>query len=215
MQITLKQGYELAAKALAEAAKLRVEPELTISIYETAAVDDLVTDAARKVDTDIDKIAWLIACAYELRRLVGEANAKAGVTDLLAERARIEAIDKRLTGILVQFDKSRENNSAEPNAIAAERKIANARQVAEGNATGSGRSSYYDRREDRVSVRVISDAQIDRLRARLAELRLDKADNFAQITKRNLETKINVTADLLITLREHRLVRADDRAGRD
>ncbi|CAM6055316.1 unnamed protein product [Sphagnum tenellum] len=205
MQITLKKASELQRMAIEAAGKIEVKGTVMVPFYSKGEPEEFVPVAyAHGTENFAIAVAdtlELLAVGYEIRRLLGVANASqehgSSINDLLAERAMIEASEKRLQALL----QVAESAISEPDCDEVVARIHQQRKTIE---KGGAEIRYGIDRN--IEMRVVDEYQRRDLRNRLANLRFRKSELTDILAGRNLNTKITLTEDIVVTLRGHKII---------
>jgi len=199
MQITLKKADELQRVAMEAANRLDPQVEVSVSAFTKAEPSVFVADAARagyvKFVKQHKDIQALLNAAYDIRQWRDEQNSKK-INALLNRRALLEALEKRLSHLIDRVESSILHEDAVDETVG---RIERVRAAA---PTGS--YSGYD--NGRLTLSVVSNTDLEALRAELAMLRAKKSDLTDQIAGLNLNTKITLSETVVNTLRAHNLI---------
>jgi hypothetical protein len=107
MQFNLKRATDLSRAALAAADEINVDGAIPLAVHVND-VHGALAEGRASFERSVSELEALISAHFTLRSLIGTANAKAGVSELLARAARLEMLEKRLTGILSALGKRNE-----------------------------------------------------------------------------------------------------------
>jgi hypothetical protein len=194
MDVTLKRAADLARAALEAANDIRIEPQVSISIH-TADTAAAAERARRAFDEGLSRFEALVTAHYVIRALIGAANARTGLDDLLTRRARLDALDRKLAGLA---EKARADRDAAGELAIAEAHAASLRQrLAAGHDVFGG---------EHVSLSVVDAARAERLAARRATIRRERSELADAVAGINLSTRVALDAATVATLREARIV---------
>ncbi|MBR0673834.1 hypothetical protein [Neoroseomonas soli] len=162
--ITLKRAADIARAALdaANAIPLAAQVNLSIHVPDVAAA---ATQATRAFDEGLADYEALLQAHFAIRALIGAANARSGLDDLLARRANLEALEKKLAGIADKVGTARD--TAE-NLAVANAGVASAKQ-----RVAAGHDLY---RGEEVVLPLVDRDRAERIAARRAEVRRERAD---------------------------------------
>ena len=206
MFITLKKANELQRHALEMVGKIDPKVTVEVSSYSKGDPESFVPQmfhaASTKWAQAIKDTRALLAAAYQIRRLLGIANADAegsefSINDLLAQRAMVEAEEKRLSALLA----SAEHGLRESDIDRTVSQITQQRKALE-----RGTEMRYSLMTDHVDLCVVTQVQIDALKETIARLRHDKSALTDIISGRNLNTTFKVPEDVEETLRYHKII---------
>lgn len=195
MEVTLKRGAELARAALEAAGKVPVRPVLSASIYTQTDLRLLVNDGAKKLNDALNDVTSLLNGHFAIRAQIGQANAEAGINGLMADRARIEAIEKKMAAALALC----ETNNGETDLAVLRIRIAAQIKQAE---TGTGYSCH----EGEFAVSVVSPETLETLRDSVAGLRRSRSAIQDHLAALNLRHRITLSPETLAVLTKFNLV---------
>lgn len=193
MEVTLKRAADLARAALDAANEFNLEPKASISIH---APDPVATAerATQAFDDAMEKFEALLAAHYAIRGQIGAANAQSGLDDLLTRRARLEAIEKRLTVVTDKAGKGQD--AAETLAIMVSDITMSKQRVA------SGHDLYGS---ETVSLPLVDTLRYERIAERKGALRRERADIADAVAAINLNTRIVLDPMTVATLKAARI----------
>lgn len=105
MQVTLKKAAELSRAAINASKTIEFKKAFSISAF--ISMDDFdigqIVGTGQLALTDaVSRSLALVDAGYEIRALIGDANAKAGVSGLLTKTAAIDETIQRLTLIVTE-----------------------------------------------------------------------------------------------------------------
>ena len=188
MQFNLKRATDLSRAALAAADEINVDGAIPLAVH----VDDVhgaLAEGRASFERSVSELEALISTHFTLRSLIGIANAKAGVSELLARAARLEMLEKRLTGMLAALSKRHESGaSADVQAV----RVAAARhRYDEGK----------DYADDVIHLSVVDMPMRKAFVQRRASLRAERAALLERVAALNIMEKIEIDTDTEATLR--------------
>ena len=192
MKVTLRKASALQSSIqdAIKAVEVTVKAELN-EFEDTAEV--LAKANANTINSD-NRRASLTACLYDIRSLVGSANAMNGINDRLAKAAYI---DKRLGQLatLVQAD------AVQDSMVVINGKI---EKLKAEKGENSRRSIYgYS---DTVSTGVLTQEQISGFKAQVLDLKKSKQRINDEILELNVRTEIDLPTEVEIVLNQEGLI---------
>lgn len=192
MKVTLRKASALQSgiQDAIKAVEVTVKAELN-EFEDTAEV--LAKANANTINSD-NRRASLTACLYDIRSLVGSANAMNGINDRLAKAAYI---DKRLGQLatLVQAD------AVQDSMVVINGKV---EKLKAEKGENSRRSIYgYS---DTVSTGVLTQEQISGFKAQVLDLKKSKQRINDEILELNVRTEIELPTEVEIVLNQEGLI---------
>jgi hypothetical protein len=192
MKVTLRKASALQSgiQDAIKAVEVTVKAELN-EFEDTAEV--LAKANANTINSD-NRRASLTACLYDIRSLVGSANAMNGINDRLAKAAYI---DKRLGQLatLVQAD------AVQDSMVVINGKV---EKLKAEKGENSRRSLYgYS---DTVSTGVLTQEQISGFKAQVLDLKKSKQRINDEILELNVRTEIELPTEVEIVLNQEGLI---------
>lgn len=211
MELSLRRASDVARRALEAANALEAGTEFTLSVFSDADVERAVSARREAVWDAVDRAAALYGAAYRLRAAIGRANAERGVSDLLAENARDEAVAKKLDALLALDETAgllgRVGHDAEPDLAALERKRLSLRQAHEaGSAPSVSAGGFRRALEDSLALSVVDEAFRRAVRDRAARLRRARSERSDLLAARNGGSFVAVPDADAAVFREHGLI---------
>lgn len=185
MKINLRKANALSKALLDEARKLPLNTVVGVSIYNTENFAQGVEQVGVKMRQNLADAQALLAAGYKLRGLMGAAFQSSGISDLLTEKALLDAREKLVGKVLErdhQFQSASEISLALPRLTALKEAQANATSRAYG-AT------------DALNVRV-PDATFEGLDDELRVIRRRKAEISDELLGLNTSTTVDVPSDI-------------------
>lgn len=190
MNITLRKANAVQ-NSINDVVK-NIKIDLTIEINEFQDVEATITKANNSLIDNDGRRQKLTMALYNIRALVGTANAASGIDTALAKAA---FIDKRI----IQLEQ-----------------LAGATEITEidvikgklekiKNDKGEGRRSLYGY-NDTVSTSVLSKAQIDQAKAEVLNLKKQKQKLNDEVLELNIKTEIPLSDDVVATLQAEGLL---------
>jgi uncharacterized protein YdcH (DUF465 family) len=191
MNITLRKANAVQNSINETVKNIRVE--LTVEINEFQNVEDTLSKANNELIANDGRRQNLIMALYNIRALVGTANAASGIDTALAKAA---FIDKRI-GQLEQLANAAEITSLEV--------IKGKLEKIRNDKSETARSRIYGY-SDTVSTSVLSKEQIAQAKTEILNLKKQKQKLNDEILELNIKTEIPLGDDTLATLRAEGLI---------
>jgi hypothetical protein len=191
MNITLRKANAVQ-NSINDAVK-NIRVDLTIEINEFQNVEDTLSKANNELIANDGRRQNLIMALYNIRALVGTANAASGIDTALAKAA---FIDKRI-GQLEQLANAAEITSLEV--------IKGKLEKIRNDKSETARSRIYGY-SDTVSTSVLSKEQIAQAKTEILNLKKQKQKLNDEILELNIKTEIPLGDDTLATLRAEGLI---------
>ena len=163
-----------------------------IDINEFQNVADVLQTANNTLFENDTRRQKLLLALYNIRGLVGAANAQSGIDMKLATAA---FVDKRVGQL-------EELASAKPVTDLA---VINGKLDKIRNRKDDARSSLYGR-DEVVTTSVISEAQLDQIRGEIKNLKKQKQKLNDEVLELNIKTEIPLTEDVENTLKAEGLI---------
>lgn len=191
MHITLRKAASLQLALQEAARKIALKDQISISQYQdhTAvleqAVNDLRANVARKLGIN--------TAVYEIRKLVSQANSRAGIDTRLGELASVTQSISILESLVA-------HGVREEDVVIAG-KLNKLR-----SAPVDSRSSLYGMSSESVEAYVMPKEDHENYRALLAGLKRDKQRLQDQLLELNVSTTINLPKEVVDVLETERLV---------
>ncbi len=185
MNITLRKANAVQ-NSINDAVK-NIRVELTVEINEFQNVEDTLGKANNELIANDGRRQNLIMALYNIRALVGTANAASGIDTALAKAA---FIDKRI-GQLEQLANASEITSLEV--------IKGKLEKIRNDKSESARSRIYGY-SDTVSTSVLSKEQIAQAKTEILNLKKQKQKLNDEILELNIKTEIPLSDDTVATL---------------
>jgi len=195
MEVTLKKAAELSRAAGEAAEKVRIDATQKHSIYAASNPDVPALRAA--LAGRIDSAMALLQAKYVIRGLIGEANARSGISAALTEREMVDAQTKRLSAIADQFDTARDSTSTPDIAFTEASWMRDRLQRAE-------KVSHYV--ETDVSFRVADEDMEATVKARVQRLKRTRSDITDRVAGINLNTRVTLPPSVVSTLKTNGLI---------
>jgi len=191
MNLTLRKANAVQA-GINDAIK-SIKIEATLELNEFQDVQTALVKANETLFANDSRRQRLLLALYNIRGLVGTANAQSGVDMKLATAA---FIDKRI-GQLEELSKL----TAVTDIAVINGKL---EKIRNDKGEGTRRSIYgYG---DTVSTTVVSQEQIDQVKTEIKNLKKQKQKLNDEILELNIKTEIPLSEDVVKTLQEEGLV---------
>ena len=191
MNITLRKANAVQ-NSINETVK-NIKVELTIEINEFQNVEDTLSKANNELIANDGRRQNLTMALYNIRALVGTANAASGIDTALAKAA---FIDKRI-GQLEQLANGTEITSLEV--------IKGKLEKIKNDKGENSRRSIYGY-SDTVSTGVLSKEQIAQAKTEILNLKKQKQKLNDEILEINIKTEIPLGDDVVATLQAEGLL---------
>ncbi len=189
MNITLRKANALQ-NSINDAVKT-IKVDLTVQINEFQNVEDALAKANSTMVENDGRRQKLTMALYNIRALIGTANAASGISTSLAKAA---FIDKRI-GQLEELAKAQEMTSLE---------VIKGKLEKIKNGKDERRSIYgYG---DTVDTSVLSKEQIAQAKAEVLNLKKQKQKLNDEILELNIKTEIPLSDDTVATLQAENLL---------
>jgi len=192
MKVTLRKASALQSSIQDAIKAVEVTVKVDLNEFEDTA-EVLAKANANTINSDIRR-ASLTACLYDIRSLVGSANAMNGINDRLAKAAYI---DKRLGQLatLVQAD------ALQDSMIVINGKV---EKLKAEKGENSRRSIYgYS---DTVSTGVLTQEQISGFKAQVLDLKKSKQTLNDEILELNVRTEVELPTEVELVLNQEGLI---------
>ena len=191
MNITLRKANAVQ-HSITEAIK-NIKIDLTVEINEFQTVEDVITKANSTLVENDGRRQKLTMALYNIRALVGTANAASGIDTALAKAA---FIDKRI-GQLEELAKATE--------ITALDVIKGKLDKIRNDKSESTRSRIYGY-SDTVTTGVLGLEQIAQAKAEVLSLKKQKQKINDEVLELNIKTEIPLTEDVVAVLQAEALI---------
>ena len=191
MNITLRKASAIQ-NSINDAVK-SIKVELTVELNEFVNVESALAKANSDLVANDGRRQRLTMALYNIRALVGTANAQSGIDTNLAKAA---FIDKRI-GQLEQLASATEITDLDV--------IKGKLEKIKNDKGETSRRSIYGY-SDTVSTSVLSKAQIDQAKAVILNLKKQKQKLNDEILELNIKTEIPLSEDVVATLQAEGLI---------
>jgi hypothetical protein len=190
MNITLRKANAIQ-NSINDVVK-NIKIDLTVELNEFQNIEETITKANSSLIENDGRRQKLIMALYNIRALVGTANAASGIDTALAKAA---FIDKRI-GQLEQLTAAVEITELE---------VIKGKLEKIKNDKGESRRSIYGY-NDTVSTGVLSKEQIAQAKAEVLNLKKQKQKLNDEILELNIKTEIPLADDTVATLQAEGLL---------
>ena len=190
MNITLRKANALQ-NSIQDVIK-NIKVDLTVEINEFQNVEDVLAKANAAMVENDNRRQRLTMALYNIRALIGTANAASGISTTLAKAA---FIDKRI----VQLDELAK--AAEITAL----DVVKGKLDKIKNDKGESRRSLYGY-NDTVSTSVVTKEQIDQAKSEVLNLKKQKQKLNDEILELNIKTEIPLSDETVATLQAEKLL---------
>lgn len=191
MKITLRKASALQ-NAIQEHIRA-IDVKLKIELNEFQNAETVLDSATAEAIANDQRRANLTACLYDIRSLVGSANAVSGINDRLAKAAYVDKRLGQLAG-LTAADVLREDATV---VVGKLDKIKNDK--------GEGRRSIYGY-HDTVTTGVLTPEQVAQYKAQILELKKSKQKINDEVLELNVRTEIDIPSEVELVLNQEGLV---------
>ena len=206
--ITIKKGLDLIHSILESANKIKFNQIARVSVYGNNDPEASLIEAGEKIVSGVHDVIQLIGTHYNIKRSIGLANDQLGITILIRERVKYEALEKRLAAIVKDFSDSGSDSMysrmsgpamsiSDMAAIRDRIKLSRDRILTKDQVSSS---------EESFSVNVVSDKFRDELENELYSVRRQKATCIDQIALLNVNNKIVISDADVRVLQKHKLL---------
>jgi len=190
MELTLRKANALQ-NSINEAIKsIEIKTEVSINEFQTS--HDEIETAIHGFRSAIVRRQALIDALYEVRKSVGQANARSGINDRLSDVARLEKV--------IQFYQGLASNRSMQNLS-----VINGRLEKIRNRKEESRASLYGRDEE-VITSVLTVEDINDFKMIVAKNKKDKQKLQDEILELNVKTSITLSLAAIDALRAENLL---------
>ena len=181
MQVNLRKANAIQAEIRKAISAVKLDANVAVTEY-TADIPAALQAAQTSFLNAIKRKEALNKVLFNIRTLVGQANAKAGISDVLAEVQRVDAVltivgtianateAKPLSEIQARIDKMKANTSTD------------------------ARTAIYGERYNTVETSVISSDEIAIAKVKMKELKREKQAHQDKLLSLNVGTNITLDA---------------------
>ena len=191
MNISLRKASALQA-AINDAIK-SIKIDVTVELNEFQNVETELTKANNTLFANDARRQKLLLALYNIRALVGTANAQSGIDSKLATAA---FVDKRV-GQLEELGAA---------AVVTDLAVINGKlEKIRSDKSETARSRIYGY-SDTVSTSVVGQEQIDQIKAEIKNLKKQKQKLNDEILELNIKTEVPLSDDVVATLQAEGLI---------
>ena len=191
MNLTLRKANAVQASINDAIKNIKIETSVDINEFQTVEV--VLKTANTTLFTNDSRRQRLLLALYNIRGLVGTANAQSGIDLKLATAA---FIDKRLAQL---------NELAGVTPVTDLVVIKGKLEKIKNDKGENSRRSIYGF-SDTVSTTVIDDGQLDQIKNEVLNLKKQKQKINDEILELNIKTEIPLSEDVVKTLQEEGLI---------
>jgi len=191
MNLTLRKANAVQASINDAIKNIKIETSVEINEFQTVEV--VLKTANTTLFTNDSRRQRLLLSLYNIRGLVGTANAQSGIDLKLATAA---FIDKRLAQL---------NELAGVTPVTDLVVIKGKLEKIKNDKGENSRRSIYGF-SDTVSTTVIDDGQLDQIKNEVLNLKKQKQKINDEILELNIKTEIPLSEDVVKTLQEEGLI---------
>lgn len=192
MQINLRKANAIQAEVRRAISQVVAKDNVTVTEF-TADVEGVISKAALEFRQAVEKKEALNKALFQIRAAVGRANVESGINDTLAE---MQLLDARISV-----------KTAFVNApLRKEISEINARIVKMKQAPSNDRSVLYGDRYNNVDTGVVSESDVNAVKAELKMLKRDRQGLNDKLLQLNVNTLIQLTDATKLTLQEEGLI---------
>ena len=192
MKVTLRKASALQSSIQDAIKAVEVVVKAELNEFENTA-EVLARANANTIKND-NRRASLTACLYDIRSLVGSANAMSGINDRLAKAAYIDKRLGQLAG-LVSAD------ALQDSMLVINGKV----EKLKAEKGESSRRSLYGY-SDTVSTGVLTQEQVSAFKAQVLDLKKAKQKLNDEILELNVRTEIDLPSEVEIVLNQEGLI---------
>jgi hypothetical protein len=187
MKISLRKANALQTALVETIAALDLSNEISINEFEKPTVK--IAEAKARFEANLETRRQLQNAIYDIRRKVANANAIAGINNLLADVALVEK-EIAFFGKLAKVSPALENDVIVGKL---------------GKIKGRGEDQYYGR-EDVVRTSIFDEAQIDEYKTTVADYKKRKVSLQDSLLELNVATEIELSADTVDALVDAKII---------
>jgi hypothetical protein len=191
MNLTLRKANAVQASINDAIKNIKIETSVEINEFQTVEV--VLKTANTTLFTNDSRRQRLLLALYNIRGLVGTANAQSGIDLKLATAA---FLDKRLVQL---------NELAGVTPVTDLVVIKGKLEKIKNDKGETSRRSIYGY-SDTVSTTVIDDGQLDQIKNEILNLKKQKQKINDEILELNIKTEIPLSEDVVQTLQEEGLI---------
>jgi hypothetical protein len=179
MEITLRKANALQSEIRKAISSSGVQDSLSISEF-TQDVGTALNTAMDAFATDVTRKVALNTALFNIRKSVAQANAKSGISDILADVQTVDAVMAVYSGVATK-------------AVAKTLDEITARLEKIKSAPADARSSIYGERYNNVDTSVVGSVAIDVAKQKVKELKRQKQTLQDKLLTLNVNTTITIS----------------------
>lgn len=193
MKVSLRKAADLARDALTASKQIAISSTISLDVFSQTDVSSFLTDANIAATKSFFASTALIKAHFAIRRAIGDANQSCGINSMLNSRAENDAMIRAYSDFI---EKERGHNvDLDANSI---------RRRMEAAVTRSTSGLSYG--EENISIYVLSETTIDSAKKEIARYKLMNKDIADTMAALNVTTTIDLSDEIVTTLREHSLL---------
>lgn len=176
MEVNLRKAAALQNVINDTVRNIQIQSNVTITEFENPEV--AVNEAVARFQATVTRQGALVAALYEIRQLVGAANASAGVDRILTQVAELDRVRE------FYDDLGANQPRIEPKVLAGRLdKIRNRKDDSD---------NIYGRRSDEVATSIFTEADINGFKKKAADAKRMKQELQDRLLDLNVTTKIKL-----------------------
>jgi len=179
MEITLRKANALQSEIRKAISSSGVQDTLSISEF-TQDVGTALNTAMDAFATDVTRKVALNTALFNIRKSVAQANAKSGISDILADVQTVDAVMAVYSGVATK-------------AVAKTLDEITARLEKIKSAPADARASIYGDRYNTVDTSVVGSVAIDVAKQKVKELKRQKQTLQDKLLTLNVNTTITIS----------------------
>lgn len=202
--VTLRKAAQLVSALQNKLNEMEeVEVRASLSVFETNP-REAVTSRRQKVMSLLQDQSYLLEAIYDIRNAIGRKNAEVGINELLAKRARLETLEKRIKKALKDASAMRSSGCLTSDDMASLQIV-----LGEKAKAYKGSDRPFSSSSDRAEVLVLSLAEEAELQHWLEDIRLEKVSFADKLSELNAANRIEISGLSYDILLQHRLIQDD------
>ena len=180
MEITLRKANALQSEIRKAISSSGSKDTVSVTEYTTSIVDALET-ACKNYATDVTRKVALNTALFNIRKSVAQANAKSGISDILADVQTVDAVMAVYSGV-----------ATKEVAKSVDEIVARVEKLKTATADTSTRAIYGDR-YNTVETSVVEQSTIDAAKQKVKELKRQKQTLQDKLLTLNVNTTITIS----------------------
>ena len=198
MEVTLRKASQLEKALLEAARKLPLPSTVAVSIYSKSTVEVEVVATRVKLLANITKASAAFDAAFEIRGMINVVNTNSGISSNLTEKAKLDALEKLLTGIGRQTVSLDDDQSESVEVLQAQLLALVAR-------SSNPEASRYGF-EKSVTANILQGEPANAILGKINEIKQRKSALSDEILTLNMTQKIMLTGKIVETLKEFKII---------